>query len=251
MAIVPTCLEATTIFPVPKKQAVRCLNDYRPIALTPIIMKCFERLVLFHIKANIPTDLDSHLFAYCRNRSMEDAFSLALHTCLSHLEHPDTYVRMLFVDFSSVFNTAVPHKLVNKLRNLGLTTTLCSWILDFLIDRPQNVRVGDYIYFTLTLNTGVPQGCVLSSALFTLFTHDCTPIYSSNYVVKFADDTTVVGLLSANNETHYNEEVQHLVKLCSDNDLVLNTTKTKEIIVDYRRTRKMTPPPTPHTWRGS
>ncbi len=30
---------------------------------------------------------------------------------------------------------------------------------------------------------------------------------------------------------------------CSDNDLVLNTTKTKEIIVDYRRTRKMTPPP--------
>ncbi len=146
------------------------------------------------------------------------------------------------MDFSSALNTVVPHKLVNKLRNLGLTTKLCSWILDFLTNRPQNVRVGDYISSTLTL---VPQGCVLSPALFTLFTHDCTPIYSSNSMVKFADDTTVVGLISGNDETHYNKEVQHLVMWCSDNDLVLNTTKTKEIIVDYRRTRKMTPPPPP------
>ncbi len=42
---------------------------------------------------------------------------------------------------------------------------------------------------------------------------------------------------------HYNEEVQHLVMWCSDNDLDLNTTKTMEIIVDYRGTRKMTPHP--------
>ncbi len=62
-------------------------------------------------------------------------------------------------------------------------------------------------------------------------------------MVKFADDTTVVGLISRNDETHYNEEVQRLVMWWSDNDLVLNTTKTKEFIVDYRRTRKMTPPP--------
>ncbi|KAK3521701.1 hypothetical protein QTP70_015807 [Hemibagrus guttatus] len=112
-ALVPTCLKSTTIVPVPKKQQVRYLNDYRPVALTLIIMKCFERLVLPHIKASIPTNLDSHQFAYCGNRSTEDAISTALHTSLSHLEHPNTYVRMLFVDFSSAFNTIVPHKLVD------------------------------------------------------------------------------------------------------------------------------------------
>ncbi|KAK3522926.1 hypothetical protein QTP86_009722 [Hemibagrus guttatus] len=63
-AVVPTCLKSTIFVPVPKKQQVRCFNDYRPVALTPIIMKCFERLVLPHIKASIPTDLDSHQFAY-------------------------------------------------------------------------------------------------------------------------------------------------------------------------------------------
>lgn len=109
-AAVPTCLKPTTIIPVPKRQSVKCLNDHRPVALTLIIRKCFERLVLSHIKANIPADLDSLQFAYCRNRSTEDADSITLHTSLTHLEHPNTYVRMLFVDFSLAFNTIVPNK---------------------------------------------------------------------------------------------------------------------------------------------
>lgn len=55
--IVPTCFKTTTIVPVPKKSTVSCLNDYRPVALTPVIMKCFERLVLRHIKTLLPPSL--------------------------------------------------------------------------------------------------------------------------------------------------------------------------------------------------
>eukprot|EP00061_Rhincodon_typus_P007638 g29535.t1 len=48
-AEVPTCFKTTTINPIPKKVHAMCLTDYRPIALTSIIMKCFERLVMAHI----------------------------------------------------------------------------------------------------------------------------------------------------------------------------------------------------------
>ena len=48
----------------------------------------------------------------------------------------NTYVRMLFIVYSSAFNTIVPSKLINKLRTPGLNTTLCNWILDFLTGRP-------------------------------------------------------------------------------------------------------------------
>jgi hypothetical protein len=65
---------------------------------------------------------------------------------------------MLFIDHSSVFNTIVPTKLITKLRNLGLNTSLCNWILDFLTGRTQVVRVGNNTSVTLILNTGVPQG---------------------------------------------------------------------------------------------
>ena len=53
-AIVPSCFKAATIIPVPKKSSPSCFNDYRPVALTPIIMKCFERLVMAHIKSTLP-----------------------------------------------------------------------------------------------------------------------------------------------------------------------------------------------------
>ncbi|KAI3356470.1 hypothetical protein L3Q82_017685, partial [Scortum barcoo] len=36
--------------------------------------------------------------------------------------------------------------------------------------------------------------------------------YSTNTIVKFADDTTIVGLISDNDETHYREEIQHLTQ---------------------------------------
>ncbi|KAK1788245.1 hypothetical protein P4O66_016695 [Electrophorus voltai] len=49
-AVVPTCFKTTTIVSMSKKPTVSYLNDYHPIALTSIIMKCFERLVMRHIK---------------------------------------------------------------------------------------------------------------------------------------------------------------------------------------------------------
>ncbi len=88
---------------------------------------------------------------------------------------------------------------------------------------------------TITLNTGAPQGCVLSPLLFTLLTHDCTPSHNSNLFIKFADDTTVVGLISNRDETNYRSEVSRLAGWCSDNNLSLNVEKTKEIVVDFRR----------------
>ncbi len=225
-----------------KKSPVSCLNDYRPIALTPIIMKCFERLVMHNIKTSIPNTLDPLQFAYRPNRSTDDAISSTLHLALTHLENKDSYVRMLFIDFSSAFNTIIPQQLINKLHLLGINNSLCNWILDFLTGRPQSVRVGHNTSSTTTLSTGAPQGCVLSPLLFTLLTHDCTAKFSSNHIIKFADDTSVVGLISNNDETHYREEVAQLAEWCGANNLSLNVEKTKEVVMDFRRNSVDHPP---------
>ncbi|KAK3548417.1 hypothetical protein QTP70_012738 [Hemibagrus guttatus] len=85
--VVPTCLRTTTIVPVPKKSTVSCLNDYRPVALTSIVMKCFERLVMRHIKTQLPPSLDPLQFAYRPNCSTDDAITTTLYLSLTHLDN--------------------------------------------------------------------------------------------------------------------------------------------------------------------
>ena len=97
-SVIPTCFKQIIIEPVPKNTKVTCLNDYRPVALTSVAMKCFERLVMAHINTIIPETLDPLQFAYHANRSTDDAASIALHTALFHLDRRNTYVRMLFID---------------------------------------------------------------------------------------------------------------------------------------------------------
>ena len=106
--------------------------------------------------------LDKLQFAYRPNKSTDDTIAITLHTALSHLDKRNTYVRMLFIDYSSAFNTIVPSKLIIKLEALGLNVALCNWGLDILTGRPQVVKVGNITSTPLILNTGAPQGCVLS-----------------------------------------------------------------------------------------
>ena len=49
------------------------------------------------------------------------------------------------------------HSMTFPPRTLGLNTSLCNWILDFLTGRPQVVRVGNNTSATLILNTGAPH----------------------------------------------------------------------------------------------
>jgi hypothetical protein len=78
-SVIATCFKQTTIVPVPKNTKATCLNDYRPVALTSLAMKCFERLVMVHVNTIIPETLDPLQFAYRPNRSTNDEISIALH----------------------------------------------------------------------------------------------------------------------------------------------------------------------------
>ena len=123
-----------------------------------VAMKCFERLVIAHINTIISETLNPLQFAYCWDKSTDDAISITLHTALSHMDKRNTHVRMLFIEYSSAFNNIVPRKFITKQRALGLNTSLCNWILDFRTGRPQVVRVCDNTSGTLILNMGAPSG---------------------------------------------------------------------------------------------
>jgi gmma-aminobutyric acid receptor subunit gamma/cGMP-dependent protein kinase 2 len=147
-------------------------------------MKCFESLVKDRITSTLPDTLDPFQLAYHFNRSTYDAIAFTLQPALSHLDKRNTYVRMLFIDYSSALNTIVPSKLIIKLRALSLNPALCNWVLDFHMGRPQVVKVGN--------NTSADHQQRGPS---------CTPCSPTHSIIKIADDRTVVGLITTNDET--------------------------------------------------
>ena len=142
---------------------------------------------------------------------MEDAVCLGLHHVLKHLDYPNTYARILSIDYSLAFSTIILHKFFNKLRLLNVNTQMCKWISDFLLNRTQVVRFKPQLSEPLTLSTGAPQGCVLSPRLFTLFTNVCRSSSSSTLIFKFSDDTTIEGLITTADESSYREDVERVV----------------------------------------
>ena len=131
---------------------------------------------------------------------------------LKHLEKNRNDARVLFIDFSSAFNTIQPHVMVQKLKNLNVRNDIIAWVLEFLTLRRQYVKLNDSLSELVQINTGAPQGCVLSPTLYTIYiyTNDYRSHKNNTIFIKFADESTIQGLL-CDDEDCYFEEVKCFV----------------------------------------
>ncbi|KAI3353667.1 hypothetical protein L3Q82_004912 [Scortum barcoo] len=104
------------------------LNDFRPVALTSHLMKTLERLFLSLLRPQVQHAQDRLQFAYQPGVGVEDAILYLLHRAHSHLDKGSGTVRILFLDFSSAFNTIQPTLLQDKLGRMGVDPQLMDWI---------------------------------------------------------------------------------------------------------------------------
>ena len=101
---------------------------------------------------------------------------------------------------------------------IGINQSLCKWMLNFLSNRSQVVKIGNLLSQVISLNVGAAQGCVLSALLFAFYTNDF--ISHSQFVsfFKYADDITVAGFIKNSVES----DVEALVEWYGSNKLILN-----------------------------
>ena len=81
----------------------------------------------------------------------------------------------------------------------------------------------------------------MSPILFTLYTNDCVSSQPNCSRFKFADDTAISSLLF-HSDNSYRSEIDNFVTWCDENFLELNVSKTKELIIDFRRIKPVIDP---------
>ena len=236
----PKTWKSAIIKPLPKVNAPANLKDFRPIALTSALCKIMERLIKQYIINH--TVLDRHQFAYRSRRSTQDAVLCLTTTITSFIDKsPSNYARCLFLDFSSAFNTINVEYLIPLLNHLDSNVT--AWIASFLSNRTQRTIVQDKLSNTIVTNTGTPQGSVLSPLLFSIYTDRIRSGMSNVTILKYADDTCLIGCIANPLDlSNYFYEINRVANQCADLDLLLNASKTKEMIFSTQRKKPDSPP---------
>ena len=166
--------------------------NYRPVSLTSVIMKIFERImrkaIVEHLDNNQLMNKSQHGFR--KGRSCISALLEVYDNVMSSISNPNVNcIDMVYLDFAKAFNKVDHHILLYKLKQFGITKHVGIWLASFLSDRKQFVQIPGGISTYGPVSSGVLLGTVLGPVLFLILIADITKNVKFSNISSFADDT--------------------------------------------------------------
>ena len=203
------------------------VENYRPIALLPVISKVLKRCVLAGLRDHI-----SHLI------SREQHGFLAGGSCVTQLRRVLHYIGgqvdagkqidIIYLDMSKAFDKVDHTKLLARLYQYGITGKLHDWFRSYLKGRKQQVTVLGATSRELPVTSGVPQGSLLGPILFLLFVDDLPNIVKTSTVACYADDPEIFKSIDSITDSNaLQSDLNDLVSWSESSGLIFNQSKCK------------------------
>ena len=240
--VVPSIWKDSNITLVPKIHPPADEGEIRPISLTLCISKVLEDFVVKWMISDIRDKIDPRQFGCLKGRSTTYCLLDMVHNWLSHLDSPGQYLRVCFLDFSKAFDRINHNVLINKLIELGVRRSLIPWIVNFLSNHRQCVRLGELTSNWMPITAGVPQGTKLGPILFLVMVNDLkTHQNVDNW--KFVDDISMAEALSRDAIPAIQSNLESTAIWTNYNWMKLNASKCKEMLMCFfeKATRNPTP----------
>ena len=224
--IIPECLKRAAIIQIFKSGDKSLTSNYRPIFLTPILMKIFERAIRKQVTQFLTERgyLNSSQHGFREGRSCMSALLSVYDDLMLMFTESSCSVDMIYLDFSKAFDKVDHGVLLQKLRDMGIAGNLGIWFHSFLSNRYHFVKLLGGSSAASPVISGVPQGTVLGPLLFLILMSD-TGVLNAK-VVSFADDTQLYSKISY---------VEDCDSLQSDLNCVYDWAKTKNMVCNSQK----------------
>ncbi|KAI5739932.1 hypothetical protein M8J77_025187 [Diaphorina citri] len=199
----PQCYKNSIIVPIHKKGNTKLLPNYRPISLLTTFSKLLEKLVQHRLDKYLRLhDILTHRqYGFRTGIGTEDAL-IDLTTYLYDNLDKGKKIIASFLDIAKAYDTIQHTKLLEQLRNIGLSDTVLTWFTSYLTNRTQQVRLNSQLSDVEQCQPfSIVQGSCLGPVLFNCFINNL-PGISLGQVFCYADDTVVCYTSDTWEETH-------------------------------------------------
>ena len=227
--LVPTQWKISRISPIPKCIPVCDIEtDLRPVAITCPVAKIAE--VFASRLFDDFYDEDVNQFGTVSGRSTTLALVKLTNLLYESSDVSGSIIRILFIDFSRAFDI-IDHNIISKkLEENICPDVLKNWLLSFLTNRTQFVKVDNYTSSSCLVNAGAPQGTRAGPNCFKLLIKDLT---LSIPCIKYVDDVTVLSVSNEPCDSSLQLALNNLLIWCDKNGMRLNVKKTKEMLITF------------------
>ena len=165
---IPSEWKLANVVPIHKKDDKNKVVNYRPISLTSLVMKVFERILYDELLARTQEKIDPRQHGFLKNKSC-DTNLLTFTESIARSLHEKIGTDVIYFDFAKAFDT-VSHGLnLQKLKiQYKIDGTLLKLFVNYLQGRKQQVIIDNAVSNSIDVLSGVPQGSILGS-LFSFF----------------------------------------------------------------------------------
>ena len=181
------------IIPIIKKgKDPAAVSSYRPICLTAVLSKLTERIINNRLLFILESKglLSDYQAGFRPNKSTEDQLLRLSQSVSDGFEEKKRTVLTL-LDFEKAYDKVWKDGLIFKMVKMGLPIMLIRWVQQWLTNRQAFVEYEGIRSKKKVLKQGLPQGAVLSPALFLIYINDVVDLIHDAEVSLFADDIAI------------------------------------------------------------